>query len=122
MSPEIILYLTLIGLAAGVLSGLVGVGGGIIIVPALVMVMGISQQSAQGNTLAMLMIPVGALAVINYYRSGHIEWRIALLLAVGFIPGAWVGSKLALAIPALTLKRIFGVLLLLVAAKFLLNK
>jgi uncharacterized membrane protein YfcA len=122
MSPEIILYLTLIGLAAGVLSGLVGVGGGIIIVPALVMVMGISQQSAQGNTLAMLMIPVGALAVLNYYRSGHIDWRIALLLAVGFIPGAWVGSKLALAIPALTLKRIFGVLLLLVAAKFLFNK
>jgi uncharacterized membrane protein YfcA len=68
------------------------------------------------------MIPVGALAVLNYYRSGHIDWRIALLLAIGFIPGAWVGSKLALAIPALTLKRIFGVLLLLVAAKFLFNK
>lgn len=122
MSTEIIFLLALIGLAAGVLSGLVGVGGGIIIVPALVMALGISQHSAQGNTLAMLMIPVGALAVFNYYRSGHIDWRIALLLAVGFIPGAWLGSKLALALPALAVKRIFGVLLLLVAVKFLLNK
>lgn len=122
MSPESIFVLVLIGIGAGVLSGLVGVGGGIVIVPALVMALGLSQHAAQGNTLAMLMIPVGILGVMNYYQKGHVDWRIALVLGLGFIPGAWLGSKAALALSGPMVKRVFGGLLLLIAIKFLLGK
>jgi len=86
------------------------------------MALGLSQHAAQGNTLAMLMIPVGVLGVLNYYQRGYVDWRIALLLGLGFIPGAFFGSKLALALSSLAVKRIFGALLLLIALKFLLGK
>lgn len=119
---EPLFVLILIGLGAGVLSGLVGVGGGIVIVPALVLALGYTQQQAQGTSLAVLMLPVGFAAVIAYHQSEHIRWRDVLIMAIAFVPAAMLGAKLALALSPLVMKRIFGALLLLIALKFLLGK
>lgn len=113
------LVLIAIGILAGALSGLVGVGGGIIMVPALVMLLGFTQKSAQGTTLAMLMLPVGIFAALTYYRAGHVNIKAALFIAIGFLVGALVGSQYALRLPDHTLTRLFGGLLLVVALKLL---
>jgi uncharacterized protein len=119
MSVSTILIIIVIGIITGVMAGMLGIGGGLVVIPALVMVMGMSQQSAQGTSLAMMLPPIGILAAYNYYKAGHVDIRIALLLAVAFIAGSFFGSKLAIRIPQETLKRIFGVFLLLVAIKML---
>ena len=119
MTIEIILLLVLIGLAAGILSGLVGVGGGIIVVPALVFFLGFSQQQAQGTSLGLLLLPVGILAVINYYNKGHIDIRVVAIMAAAFIIGGWMGSKWALSLPEVTIKRIFAVILFYSAIKMM---
>lgn len=119
MSPETLLTLILIGLAAGTLSGLVGVGGGIIIVPALVFFLGFTQHQAQGSSLGLLMLPVGILAVLNYYNKGHIDFKIVLIMAAAFVAGGFLGSKLALALPQDTLKKIFAIILLYTAVRML---
>jgi len=111
MTVQIILLLVIIGLAAGVLSGLVGVGGGIIVVPALVFFLSFSQQQAQGTSLGLLLLPVGILAVLNYYKQGHIDFRVIGIMAVAFIIGGWLGSKWALSLPEVTVKRIFAIIL-----------
>ena len=111
MKPETILLLLSIGLASGMLSGLVGVGGGIIIVPALVFFLGFSQQAAQGTSLGLLLLPVGILAVSNYYHQGFIDWKVIAIMCTTFIIGAWVGSKLALSIPESTVRKVFALLL-----------
>ena len=111
MTVQIILLLVIIGLAAGVLSGLVGVGGGIIVVPALVFFLSFSQQQAQGTSLGLLLLPVGILAVLNYYKQGHIDFRVIGIMAVAFIIGGWLGSKWALSLPDVTVKRIFAIIL-----------
>ena len=112
MDIYLILVLALIGLAAGFMSGLVGIGGGVIIVPALVYFLAFSQHQAQGNSLALLMFPVGILGVINYYKKGHVDFRIAALLAVGFVAGSYLGSKFALSLPQQTIKKIFAVIMI----------
>src|SRR5215470_7061194 len=99
MSTETILLLTIIGLAAGILSGMVGVGGGIIVVPALVFFLGFSQHQAQGTSLGLLLLPVGILAVINYYNKGFIDVKVVIIMSIAFILGGWLGSKLSLALP-----------------------
>jgi uncharacterized membrane protein YfcA len=119
MTVEIFLLLFLIGLAAGVLSGLVGVGGGIIVVPALVFFLGFSQQQAQGTSLGLLLLPVGILAVLNYYNKGNIDIRVVGIMAIAFLIGGWFGSKWALSIPEITVKRIFAVVLFYSAIKML---
>lgn len=119
MTVQIILLLVLIGLAAGVLSGLVGVGGGIIVVPALVFFLGFSQQQAQGTSLGLLLLPIGILAVINYYNKGYIDVRIIGIMAIAFIIGGWFGSKLAISISETAVKRIFAVVLFYTAIKML---
>ena len=119
MSVTTILILLVIGIITGVMAGMLGIGGGLVVIPALVMVMGMSQQSAQGTSLAMMLPPIGILAAYNYYKAGHVDIRIALLLAVAFIVGSFFGSKLAIRIPQEILKKIFGVFLLLVAIKML---
>jgi hypothetical protein len=111
MTVQIILLLALIGLAAGVLSGLVGVGGGIIVVPALVFFLSFSQQQAQGTSLGLLLLPVGILAVLNYYKQGHIDIRVVGIMALAFVIGGWLGSKWALALPEVAVKRIFAIIL-----------
>jgi uncharacterized protein len=111
MTVQIILLLVLIGLAAGILSGLVGVGGGIIVVPALVFFLSFSQPQAQGTSLGLLLLPVGILAVLNYYKQGYIDFRVIGIMAVAFVIGGWLGSKWALSLPEVTVKRIFAIIL-----------
>lgn len=111
MSLQTILLLTLIGLAAGMLSGMVGVGGGIVIVPALVFLLGLSQHQAQGTSLFILSLPVLLLAVMNYWRSGNVNWRFGLVIASTFVLGAFLGSKLTLRLPEAWVKLIFGLLM-----------
>lgn len=119
MTAQLLVILLLIGLFAGVLSGLVGVGGGIIIVPALVFFLGFTQKAAQGTSLGLLLLPVGILAVLNYYNKGLIDMRVVAVMALGFLAGGFLGSKLALAIPEAVVKRIFAVVLFYTAFKML---
>ena len=119
MSVQTIILLLVIGLAAGMLSGMVGVGGGIIIVPALVFILGYSQHQAQGASLGLLVTPVGILAVMNYYKKGYIDFRVIAIMCVAFILGAYLGSKISLALPQQQLKKVFAIVLLLVAGKML---
>jgi uncharacterized membrane protein YfcA len=119
MTVQIVLLLVLIGLAAGILSGLVGVGGGIIIVPALVFFLGFTQQQAQGTSLGLLLLPVGILAVMNYYNKGQIDVRIVAIMAITFVIGGWLGSKWALALPEKTVRKIFAIILFYAAIKMM---
>ena len=122
MSGSMILILIVIGIITGVMAGMLGIGGAIIMIPALVFLLGISQQTAQGTSLAVMLPPVGIIAAYNYYKAGHVNIRFAIILAVFFLVGSYFGSKLALNLPQSLLKKIFGILLLLVAAKMLLSK
>ncbi|HEX4877696.1 MAG TPA: sulfite exporter TauE/SafE family protein [Chitinophagaceae bacterium] len=124
MATQLIITALLIGVGAGMLSGLVGIGGGIIMVPALVFFMQYTQHQAQGTSLAVLTLPVVILASLYYYfqcqKAGTpIDLRIVGLLALGFIGGAYAGSKIALQIPTDTLKKIFAVVLIYTAIKML---
>lgn len=121
INMETILILLLIGLAAGFLGGLVGIGGGVLIVPALVLLLGLSQHLAQGISLAMILFPVGILGVINYYKNGYVDLRYAGLLAIGFFAGSYLGSKFSLNLPQDTVKKIFAVVMILLSIKLLLS-
>ena len=114
-----VLLLLLIGLAAGTLSGLVGVGGGIIVVPALVFALGFNQQEAQGTSLGLLLLPIGIFAVINYYKQGYIDIRVVVIMSIAFVIGAYLGSKFALTLPEITVKRIFAIVLFWAGIKML---
>ena len=114
-------WIVIIGLFAGILSGFAGVGGGVTIVPAMV-ALGYGQKLAQGTTLAMLMTPVVFLAVYNYYKEGQVDFKLAGILAIGFVVGSFFGSKLALYLDPNQLKKIFGWVLLAVAIKMILGK
>jgi len=116
------MILIVIGIITGIMAGMLGIGGAIIMIPALVFLLGISQQTAQGTSLAVMLPPVGIIAAFNYYKAGHVNIRFAIILAVFFLVGSYFGSKLALTLPQAVLKKIFGILLLLVAAKMLLSK
>lgn len=105
----------LIGLIGGTLSGLTGLGGGFIMVPLLVYLFGMSQHSAQGTSLAILLPPLGLLAFLQYYRSGHVDVRIAVLVAGGFFFGGYLGGYLAQLIPGTLLRKGFAVVLALIA-------
>ncbi|MBM3439746.1 MAG: sulfite exporter TauE/SafE family protein [Bacteroidetes bacterium] len=111
MDITTLLGLIAIGLIAGTLSGLFGVGGGVIIVPALVFFMGFNQQAAQGTSLGLMLLPVGILAVMNYYQKGHIDVKVVSVMVIAFVIGGYIGSKWALALPQETLKKIFAVIL-----------
>lgn len=111
--------IALIGIVAGLLAGVLGLGGAIIIIPALVMLLGYSQQLAQGTTLLMLVLPVGALAAWQYYKAGNVDIRTALILAIAFFVSGFFGAKLANQIPQEILKKLFAFLLILIAVKML---
>jgi len=119
MSVQTILLLLIVGVVAGMLSGLVGLGGGVIIVPALVYLMGFSQHRATGTSLGILLLPAGIFAVMNYYKKGFIDIRVVLLIFAGFLLGGYLGSKISLNIPEGALKKVFAVVLLLIAGKVL---
>ena len=112
-------WVGLIGLTAGVVSGLFGVGGAILIIPGLVLLAGLSQHTAQGTSLAALLLPVGFLGALQYYKRGEVNIPYAAIIAVGLFLGAFVGAKLAGAMGDLALRRAFGVFLLLVSARLL---
>ena len=114
-----IIILLIIGLVAGVLSGMVGVGGGIVIVPALVYFLAFSQKSAQGTSLGILLLPVGILAVSQYYKQGFIDVKVVLMVSAGFLIGGYFGSKLAVVLSETTLKKVFALMLILTAVKIL---
>ncbi|MCB0793212.1 MAG: sulfite exporter TauE/SafE family protein [Flavobacteriales bacterium] len=122
MSVTTVFLLVAIGLLAGILSGFVGVGGGLIIVPALVYIMGLGQHEAQGTSLVVLLLPVGILAVMNYYRSGHVDVQAALIIALAFVAGGYLGSKWSLQLPEVAVRRVFGAIMLLGALKLMLSK
>jgi uncharacterized protein len=122
MDLTTLLVLVLIGVAAGMLSGFVGVGGGIIIVPALMWLLGYTQHQATGTSLAVLLLPVGILAVINYHKAGNLDWKAALIISATFVIGAYFGSKLSLSLPAATVKKIFGGVMILAAIKLIFGK
>jgi len=122
MSTSILLLLLVIGIITGLMAGMLGIGGAIIMIPALVLLLGLSQQAAQGTSLAVMLPPIGIFAAFNYYKAGYVNIKFALILAAAFIVGSYFGSKIALNLPQIVLKKIFGILLLLVAAKMLFSK
>jgi len=119
MTTQTIVLLVIVGLLAGMLSGLVGLGGGVIIVPALVYLIGFNQHQAQGTSLGILLLPAGIFAVMNYYKKGYIDVKVVLLLFVGFLVGGYLGSRISLSLSEVVLKKVFAVALILIAAKVL---
>ena len=105
----------ILGVFAGMVSGLIGIGGGIIVVPILVYIFGFSQHAAQGTTLAMLIPPIGLLAALAYYKQGYVNIPVAGLICLGFILGGYFGAKFAVGFPDVILRKIFGVCLLVIA-------
>lgn len=119
--PDILTYL-IIGLCAGILSGLIGIGGGIIIIPALVLLLGFSQHEAQGTTLAIMVPPVGILAAWVYYKQGYVNLPVACLICIGFLVGGFIGAKIATGITGTVLQKVFGVVLFLTSLKMIFLK
>lgn len=111
-----------LGLLAGILSGLLGIGGGILLIPALVFIVGLTQHQAQGTTLALMVPPIGILAAWTYYKQGNVDLRIAGLICLGFLFGGLLGAKFATTINAAVLKKLFGAALLITALKMILTK
>lgn len=114
--------LILLGLAAGTFSGVIGLGGGVIIVPALVFIFGLSQQQAQGTTLALMVPPIGILAAYAYYQQGFVDLKIAALICLGFIIGGWFGAKIAVNLSQNLLQKLFAVSLFLISIKMFFSK
>lgn len=107
---------------AGVLSGFIGLGGGVVLVPCLIYFMGMTQHSAQGTSLAVMLPPVGILAVMNYYKGGYVDIKSALILGLSFIVGGYLGSKIAINLPEALLKKAFGGIVILIGLKMIFNK
>lgn len=119
--PDILICL-LIGLCAGILSGLIGIGGGIIIIPALIFLLGFNQHQAQGTTLALMVPPVGILAAWTYYKQGYVNMPIAIIICIGFLFGGLIGAKYATTINGAVLQKIFGTALLITSVKMIFFK
>jgi len=117
IEPSAIVTLLLIGVAAGCLSGFIGIGGGLLIVPALMYFMGMSQMAAQGTSLALMLPPIGALAVMNYWRAEEVDLRAAGIMVVAFVIGGYFGSRLALSLNPMKVRLAFGVIMLYVAVR-----
>lgn len=112
----------MLGVLAGAMSGLFGIGGGIIMIPALVFLAGFSQHEAQGTTLAVFLLPVGILAALKYYKSGHLHVYVALLICLGFVLGSLLGANIAESLSHVALKRAFGVFLLVMSLYIIFGK
>ncbi len=112
----------LLGFGAGSFGGMIGVGGGVIIVPALVFLFGFPQHLAQGTSLAIFVLPVGLLAALTYYKQGNVDLRVAALLCIGVFLGGLMGAKLAHMVPSPVLKKICGVGFLLISLRMIFMK
>lgn len=119
MSLQDVILLLLIGLAAGIFGGMVGLGGGVIMIPAMIYFLGMTQLEAQGTSLAVMLPPVGLFAVMNYYKSGNLNLKYALLIALAFTIGGYFGSKIALNIPVATVRKIFALAMIAMAVRML---
>lgn len=119
MDVSTLFILVAIGLLAGMLSGFIGVGGGIIIVPGLIYFLGLPQHMAQGTSLALMLPPIGVLAAYNYYKAGEMNVSYAIVIAVAFIIGGFFGSKISLKLSPHTVKFFFGVLMLYVSIRMI---
>ena len=122
MSTITLLFLILIGLAAGLLSGFIGVGGGIIIIPLLMILLGMTQHQAQGTSLAVMLPPIGILAAWNYHNAGFVDLKYALIISAAFIVGGYLSSKWAVNVDAKILKKVFGIMLLIGGFKLIFGK
>lgn len=122
MDLTTIVSLITIGLIAGFLSGTMGIGGSVVMIPLLVLWLNFTQHEAQGTSLAVLSIPVTLLAAFNYYKEGYVNLKFAAIIAITFIVGGYLGSKFAISINQVLLKRIFGVILLVVAIRIIFSK
>lgn len=123
MNFEVVISLVAIGILAGIFSGFMGIGGGVIMIPLMMLLLGYDQHQAQGMSLAVLAVPVTFIAAYTYHKSGHpIEWRYAVVIAACFVVGGFLGSKFAVKIDQLLLKRIFAVVLILVAIRLFFSK
>ncbi len=119
MDITVLLILILVGVAAGFLSGLVGIGGGIIIVPVLVYFLNFNQHEAQGTTLFMFLLPIGILGVINYHKQGYVDYKTAIIIGSTFVFGSYFGSKLAISLDQKMIKQVFGAIMIILGAKML---
>jgi len=122
MNTGTVFILLAIGLASGIFGGMVGLGGGVIMIPALIYFLGMSQHSAQGTSLAVMLPPVGLLAVMNYYKAGQMNFKYAALIAVAFLIGGYFGSKIALNISPDKMKKVFAIALMIIALNMLIKK
>lgn len=121
MATQTVTILILIGLTAGVLSGFVGIGGGIIIVPALIYFLGLTQHQAQGTSLFVLVLPVVFLAMMNYWKTDNVNWKFGLVIASTFIIGGYIGSKLALRLSPGMVRLVFGLIMAYVSFKLVVS-
>jgi uncharacterized protein len=117
-----IIFLITLGLAAGAASGLVGIGGGVILVPALVFLFGLTQHQAQGTTLALMVPPIGILAAWTYWRQGYVDVPVAGFICLGFLAGSFFGARFSLGLSNSVLQKVFGVALLLISLKMIFGK
>ncbi len=122
MDATTFLFLIAIGLVAGALGGLLGIGGGIIMIPAMVYILGMNQHQAVGTSLAVMLPPIGLFAAYNYYKEGYINLKFALIMAMAFMVGSFFSSKLAVSIPASTIRKAFSIFLIIVAIKMFFSK
>lgn len=119
MDIQNIIVLILIGIGSGMLSGLVGVGGGIIIIPSLIYFLKFDPKLAQGTSLGILLLPIGILAVMQFYKAGKIDFNAVWIISLGFLLGSFFGSKISLSLPQETVKKIFACLMIVIAIKML---
>ncbi len=117
LNMETVLIVLVIGIFAGAFGGFIGIGGGLIVVPCLVYFVGMSQHTAQGTSLAMMLPPIGVLAVYNYYKQGNVDFKVAAILCISFVAGSFFGSKVALSLSADQIKKAFGVIIILIGIK-----
>ncbi len=122
MTINELVILISVGFIAGIVGGSLGLGGGIIIVPALVFILGFTQHDAQGTSLAVLLFPVGILGVINYAKNGYVNYKFAIILIIAFVLGSYLGSVISVHLPDKILKKMFGVFLLLISLKMIIGK
>ena len=111
-----------LGIIAGIASGIFGIGGGIILIPALVFFFGLTQHQAQGTTLAIMVLPIGFLAALRYYQSGNVKLGIAALICLGFFFGGLIGANIAQGLSEPLLKKLFGIFMLLVAVRMIFGR